>query len=242
MLCRSGPGEGVIRRDAQIRAKWSASAIQPLADRKWFAKTADRRSSYRAHPDLMKKLFAQEWLKLRRIITIMAPPAIRARAPTRRIAAIRPSGRRLRRHEGKPRAAVVQEMQGEKIASFLSRHSDFGSTQAASNSPVGIDEEEDGWVVGARTLVWLAIAARQNVRLPPVTGRRRYPAGRPRKAHPNSPSGRNVPDGGCGRTRAVAGRRSFTSLRKSPIRAGQIAAIEGSRGLAGECQNRAQEG
>jgi len=172
-----GRAEGVIRRDQQIPRE-----VVRVNDRirslilKVSAETRGPQIFLsRAHPDFMKKLFAQEVPEIYDgIITIMAAardPGSRAKIGViSRDSSIDPVGACVGM-KGSRVQAVVQEMQGEKIdiipwspdtATFV-----VNALQPASVSRVVIDEEEDRIeVVVPDDQLSLAIGRRgQNVRL-----------------------------------------------------------------------------
>jgi len=172
-----GRAEGVIRRDAQIPRE-----VVRVNDRirslilKVSAETRGPQIFLsRAHPDFMKKLFAQEVPEIYDgIITIMAAardPGSRAKIGViSRDSSIDPVGACVGM-KGSRVQAVVQEMQGEKIdiipwsedtATFV-----VNALQPANVSRVVIDEEEDRIeVVVPDDQLSLAIGRRgQNVRL-----------------------------------------------------------------------------
>ncbi|MDB5682157.1 MAG: nusA, partial [Sphingomonas bacterium] len=172
-----GRAEGVIRRDAQIPRE-----VVRVGDRIRSLILSVRRENRgpqivlsRAHPDFMKKLFAQEVPEIYDgVITIMAAardPGSRAKIGViSRDSSIDPVGACVGM-KGSRVQAVVQEMQGEKIdiipwsedtATFV-----VNALQPASVSRVVIDEEEDRIeVVVPDDQLSLAIGRRgQNVRL-----------------------------------------------------------------------------
>ena len=172
-----GRAEGVIRRDQQIPRE-----VVRVNDRIRSLILNVRRENRgpqiflsRAHPDFMKKLFAQEVPEIYDgIITIQAAardPGSRAKIGViSRESSIDPVGACVGM-KGSRVQAVVQEMQGEKIdiipwspdtATFV-----VNALQPASVSRVVIDEEEDRIeVVVPDDQLSLAIGRRgQNVRL-----------------------------------------------------------------------------
>ncbi|WP_375429511.1 transcription termination factor NusA [uncultured Sphingomonas sp.] len=172
-----GRAEGVIRRDAQIPRE-----VVRVNDRirSLILKVSEEIRGpqiflSRAHPDFMKKLFAQEVPEIYDgIITIMAAardPGSRAKIGViSRDSSIDPVGACVGM-KGSRVQAVVQEMQGEKIdiipwspdvATFV-----VNALQPASVARVLIDEEEDRIeVVVPDDQLSLAIGRRgQNVRL-----------------------------------------------------------------------------
>ncbi len=172
-----GRAEGVIRRDAQIPRE-----VVRVGDRTRSLILKVVREARgpqiflsRAHPDFMKKLFAQEVPEIYDgIITIMAAardPGSRAKIGViSRDSSIDPVGACVGM-KGSRVQAVVQEMQGEKIdiipwsedtATFV-----VNALQPANVSRVVIDEEEDRIeVVVPDDQLSLAIGRRgQNVRL-----------------------------------------------------------------------------
>jgi N utilization substance protein A len=172
-----GRAEGVIRRDAQIPRE----VVRPNDRiRSLILKVSEEVRGpqiflSRAHPDFMKKLFAQEVPEIYDgIITIMAAardPGSRAKIGViSRDSSIDPVGACVGM-KGSRVQAVVQEMQGEKIdiipwspdvATFV-----VNALQPASVARVLIDEEEDRIeVVVPDDQLSLAIGRRgQNVRL-----------------------------------------------------------------------------
>ena len=172
-----GRAEGVIRRDQQIPRE-----VVRVNDRIRSLILSVRRENRgpqiflsRAHPDFMKKLFAQEVPEIYDgIITIMAAardPGSRAKIGViSRDSSIDPVGACVGM-KGSRVQAVVQEMQGEKIdiipwspdtATFV-----VNALQPANVARVLIDEEEDRIeVVVPDDQLSLAIGRRgQNVRL-----------------------------------------------------------------------------
>jgi N utilization substance protein A len=172
-----GRAEGVIRRDQQIPRE-----VVRVGDRVRSVVLKVRRENRgpqiflsRAHPEFMKKLFAQEVPEIYDgIITIMAAardPGSRAKIGVISAGWQHRSGRRLRRHEGQPRTGRRAGMQGEKIdiipwsedtATFV-----VNALQPATVSRVVIDEDEGRIeVVVPDDQLSLAIGRRgQNVRL-----------------------------------------------------------------------------
>ena len=172
-----GRAEGVIRRDAQIPRE-----VVRVGDRirsLIFKVVRETRGPQiflsRAHPDFMKKLFAQEVPEIYDgVITIMAAardPGSRAKIGViSRDGSIDPVGACVGM-KGSRVQAVVQEMQGEKI-DIIPWSSDVATfvvnaLQPANVSRVVIDEEEDRIeVVVPDDQLSLAIGRRgQNVRL-----------------------------------------------------------------------------
>uniref|UniRef100_UPI0020C71C65 transcription termination factor NusA n=1 Tax=Sphingomonas bacterium TaxID=1895847 RepID=UPI0020C71C65 len=172
-----GRAEGVIRRDAQIPREVVRvnDRIRSLILKVAREVRGPQIFLSRAHPDFMKKLFAQEVPEIYDgIITIMAAardPGSRAKIGViSRDSSIDPVGACVGM-KGSRVQAVVQEMQGEKIdiipwspdtATFV-----VNALQPASVSRVLIDEEEDRIeVVVPDDQLSLAIGRRgQNVRL-----------------------------------------------------------------------------
>jgi N utilization substance protein A len=172
-----GRAEGVIRRDAQIPREVVrvGDRVRSLILRVIRENRGPQIFLSRAHPDFMKKLFAQEVPEIYDgIITIMAAardPGSRAKIGViSRDSSIDPVGACVGM-KGSRVQAVVQEMQGEKIdiipwsediATFV-----VNALQPASVSRVLIDEEEDRIeVVVPDDQLSLAIGRRgQNVRL-----------------------------------------------------------------------------
>ncbi|MGI4730579.1 MAG: transcription termination factor NusA [Janthinobacterium lividum] len=172
-----GRAEGVIRRDAQIPRE--VVRVNDRIRSLILKVSAEARGPQiflsRAHPDFMKKLFAQEVPEIYDgIITIMAAardPGSRAKIGViSRDSSIDPVGACVGM-KGSRVQAVVQEMQGEKI-DIIPWSSDVATfvvnaLQPASVSRVLIDEEEDRIeVVVPDDQLSLAIGRRgQNVRL-----------------------------------------------------------------------------
>ena len=172
-----GRAEGVIRRDAQIprEAVRVNDRIRSLILKVARETRGPQIFLSRAHPDFMKKLFAQEVPEIYDgIITIQAAardPGSRAKIGViSRDSSIDPVGACVGM-KGSRVQAVVQEMQGEKIdiipwspdiATFV-----VNALQPASVSRVVIDEEEERIeVVVPDDQLSLAIGRRgQNVRL-----------------------------------------------------------------------------
>ncbi len=172
-----GRAEGVIRRDAQIPREVVrvGDRIRSLILKVVRETRGPQIFLSRAHPDFMKKLFAQEVPEIYDgIITIMAAardPGSRAKIGViSRDSSIDPVGACVGM-KGSRVQAVVQEMQGEKIdiipwspdtATFV-----VNALQPANVSRVVIDEEEDRIeVVVPDDQLSLAIGRRgQNVRL-----------------------------------------------------------------------------
>ena len=172
-----GRAEGVIRRDQQIPREVVrvGDRIRSLIFKVAREVRGPQILLSRAHPDFMKKLFAQEVPEIYDgIITIMAAardPGSRAKIGViSRDSSIDPVGACVGM-KGSRVQAVVQEMQGEKIdiipwspdtATFV-----VNALQPASVSRVLIDEEEDRIeVVVPDDQLSLAIGRRgQNVRL-----------------------------------------------------------------------------
>ncbi|WP_425228764.1 transcription termination factor NusA [Sphingomonas sp.] len=172
-----GRAEGVIRRDAQIPREVVRvnDRIRSLILKVVRENRGPQIFLSRAHPDFMKKLFAQEVPEIYDgIITIQAAardPGSRAKIGViSRDSSIDPVGACVGM-KGSRVQAVVQEMQGEKIdiipwspdvATFV-----VNALQPASVSRVIIDEEEERIeVVVPDDQLSLAIGRRgQNVRL-----------------------------------------------------------------------------
>jgi len=172
-----GRAEGVVRRDAQIPREVVrvGDRIRALILKVVRETRGPQIFLSRAHPDFMKKLFAQEVPEIYDgIITIMAAardPGSRAKIGViSRDSSIDPVGACVGM-KGSRVQAVVQEMQGEKIdiipwsadvATFV-----VNALQPANVSRVVIDEEEDRIeVVVPDDMLSLAIGRRgQNVRL-----------------------------------------------------------------------------
>uniref|UniRef100_UPI0035CC868A transcription termination factor NusA n=1 Tax=uncultured Sphingomonas sp. TaxID=158754 RepID=UPI0035CC868A len=172
-----GRAEGVIRRDQQIPREVVRvnDRIRSLILKVVRENRGPQIFLSRAHPDFMKKLFAQEVPEIYDgIITIMAAardPGSRAKIGViSRDSSIDPVGACVGM-KGSRVQAVVQEMQGEKIdiipwspdiATFV-----VNALQPASVSRVVIDEEEERIeVVVPDDQLSLAIGRRgQNVRL-----------------------------------------------------------------------------
>ncbi len=172
-----GRAEGVIRRDAQIPREVVrvGDRVRSLILKVVRETRGPQIFLSRAHPDFMKKLFAQEVPEIYDgIITIMAAardPGSRAKIGViSRDGSIDPVGACVGM-KGSRVQAVVQEMQGEKIdiipwsedtATFV-----VNALQPANVSRVVIDEEEDRIeVVVPDDQLSLAIGRRgQNVRL-----------------------------------------------------------------------------
>ncbi|WCT74056.1 transcription termination factor NusA [Sphingomonas naphthae] len=172
-----GRAEGVIRRDAQIPREVVrvGDRIRSLILRVVRENRGPQIFLSRAHPDFMKKLFAQEVPEIYDgVITIMAAardPGSRAKIGViSRDSSIDPVGACVGM-KGSRVQAVVQEMQGEKIdiipwspdtATFV-----VNALQPANVARVVIDEEENRIeVVVPDDQLSLAIGRRgQNVRL-----------------------------------------------------------------------------
>ncbi len=172
-----GRAEGVIRRDAQIPREIVrvGDRIRALILKVVRETRGPQIFLSRAHPDFMKKLFAQEVPEIYDgVITIMAAardPGSRAKIGViSRDGSIDPVGACVGM-KGSRVQAVVQEMQGEKIdiipwspdvATFV-----VNALQPANVARVVIDEEEDRIeVVVPDDQLSLAIGRRgQNVRL-----------------------------------------------------------------------------
>ncbi len=172
-----GRAEGVIRRDAQIPREVArvGDRVRSLILKVVRENRGPQIFLSRAHPDFMKKLFAQEVPEIYDgVITIMAAardPGSRAKIGViSRDSSIDPVGACVGM-KGSRVQAVVQEMQGEKIdiipwsddtATFV-----VNALQPATVSRVLIDEEESRIeVVVPDDQLSLAIGRRgQNVRL-----------------------------------------------------------------------------
>ncbi len=177
VIVNLGRAEGVIRRDQQIPREAARVGERVRA---WIMKVERQNRGpqiflSRAHPEFMKKLFAQEVPEIYdSIITIMAAardPGSRAKIGViSRDSSIDPVGACVGM-KGSRVQAVVQELQGEKIdiipwsedtATFV-----VNALQPATVSRVVIDEEENRIeVVVPDDQLSLAIGRRgQNVRL-----------------------------------------------------------------------------
>jgi len=177
VIVNLGRAEGVIRRDAQIPREVArvGERVRALILKVERQNRGPQIFLSRAHPDFMKKLFAQEVPEIYDgIITIMAAardPGSRAKIGViSRDSSIDPVGACVGM-KGSRVQAVVQEMQGEKIdiipwsedtATFV-----VNALQPATVSRVVIDEEESRIeVVVPDDQLSLAIGRRgQNVRL-----------------------------------------------------------------------------
>jgi len=256
-----GRAEGVIRRDAQIPRE-----VVRVNDRirslilKVSAETRGPQIFLsRAHPDFMKKLFAQEVPEIYDgIITIMAAardPGSRAKIGViSRDSSIDPVGACVGM-KGSRVQAVVQEMQGEKIdiipwsedtATFV-----VNALQPANVSRVVIDEEEDRIeVVVPDDQLSLAIGRRgQNVRLASqLTAKAidiltEQDASEKRQKEFVERSGMFERELDVDETLAqLLVAEGFTSLEEvAYVEPDEIAAIEGLEELADELQSRASE-
>ncbi len=177
VIVNLGRAEGVIRRDQQIPREAARTGERVRA---WIMKVERQNRGpqiflSRAHPEFMKKLFAQEVPEIYDgIITIMAAardPGSRAKIGViSRDSSIDPVGACVGM-KGSRVQAVVQEMQGEKIdiipwsedtATFV-----VNALQPATVSRVVIDEDDNRIeVVVPDDQLSLAIGRRgQNVRL-----------------------------------------------------------------------------
>ena len=177
VIVNLGRAEGVIRRDQQIPREVPrvGERVRALIQRVERQNRGPQIFLSRAHPDFMKKLFAQEVPEIYDgIITIMAAardPGSRAKIGViSRDSSIDPVGACVGM-KGSRVQAVVQELQGEKIdiipwsedtATFV-----VNALQPATVSRVVIDEEESRIeVVVPDDQLSLAIGRRgQNVRL-----------------------------------------------------------------------------
>ena len=177
VIVNLGRAEGVIRRDAQIPREVArvGERVRALIMKVERNNRGPQIFLSRAHPEFMKKLFAQEVPEIYDgIITIMAAardPGSRAKIGViSRDSSIDPVGACVGM-KGSRVQAVVQEMQGEKIdiipwsqdtATFV-----VNALQPATVSRVVIDEEESRIeVVVPDDQLSLAIGRRgQNVRL-----------------------------------------------------------------------------
>ena len=177
VIVNLGRAEGVIRRDQQIPREVArvGERVRALILKVERQNRGPQIFLSRAHPDFMKKLFAQEVPEIYDgIITIMAAardPGSRAKIGViSRDSSIDPVGACVGM-KGSRVQAVVQEMQGEKIdiipwstdtATFV-----VNALQPATVSRVVIDEEESRIeVVVPDDQLSLAIGRRgQNVRL-----------------------------------------------------------------------------
>ena len=256
-----GRAEGVIRRDAQIprEAVRVNDRIRSLILKVVRENRGPQIFLSRAHPDFMKKLFAQEVPEIYDgIITIMAAardPGSRAKIGViSRDSSIDPVGACVGM-KGSRVQAVVQEMQGEKIdiipwspdtATFV-----VNALQPASVSRVVIDEEEDRIeVVVPDDQLSLAIGRRgQNVRLASqLTGKaidilteQDASEKRQREFATNTELFQNELDVDETLSQLLVA-EGFTSLEEvAYVEADEIAGIEGLEELADELQSRAQE-
>ncbi len=257
-----GRAEGVIRRDAQIPREVVRvnDRIRSLILKVVRENRGPQIFLSRAHPDFMKKLFAQEVPEIYDgIITIQAAardPGSRAKIGViSRDSSIDPVGACVGM-KGSRVQAVVQEMQGEKIdiipwspdiATFV-----VNALQPASVSRVVIDEEEERIeVVVPDDQLSLAIGRRgQNVRLASqLTGKAidiltEADASEKRQKEfvTNSELFQNELDVDETLAQLLVA-EGFTSLEEvAYVELDEIAAIEGfDDDLGAELQNRAQE-
>ena len=256
-----GRAEGVIRRDAQIPRE--VVRVNDRIRSLIFKVVRENRGPQiflsRAHPDFMKKLFAQEVPEIYDgIITIQAAardPGSRAKIGViSRDSSIDPVGACVGM-KGSRVQAVVQEMQGEKIdiipwspdvATFV-----VNALQPASVSRVIIDEEEDRIeVVVPDDQLSLAIGRRgQNVRLASqLTGKAidilteaDASEKRQREFTTNTETFQNELDVDETLAQLLVA-EGFTSLEEvAYVEPEEIAGIEGLEELADELQSRAQE-
>ncbi|HEU0043295.1 transcription termination factor NusA [Sphingomonas sp.] len=256
-----GRAEGVIRRDAQIPREVVRvnDRIRSLILKVVRENRGPQIFLSRAHPDFMKKLFAQEVPEIYDgIITIMAAardPGSRAKIGViSRDSSIDPVGACVGM-KGSRVQAVVQEMQGEKIdiipwsedtATFV-----VNALQPASVSRVVIDEEEDRIeVVVPDDQLSLAIGRRgQNVRLASqLTGKAidilteaDASEKRQREFTTNTETFQNELDVDETLAQLLVA-EGFSSLEEvAYVEPDEIAGIEGLEELADELQSRAQE-
>jgi transcription termination/antitermination protein NusA len=257
-----GRAEGVIRRDAQIPREVVrvGDRVRALILKVVRETRGPQIFLSRAHPDFMKKLFAQEVPEIYDgIITIMAAardPGSRAKIGViSRDGSIDPVGACVGM-KGSRVQAVVQEMQGEKIdiipwsedtATFV-----VNALQPANVARVVIDEEEDRIeVVVPDDQLSLAIGRRgQNVRLASqLTGKAidiltETDASEKRQAEfvERSELFQNELDVDETLAQLLVA-EGFTSLEEvAYVEADEIASIEGfDAELAAELQNRATE-
>ena len=256
-----GRAEGVIRRDAQIPREVVRvnDRIRSLILKVVRENRGPQIFLSRAHPDFMKKLFAQEVPEIYDgIITIQAAardPGSRAKIGViSRDSSIDPVGACVGM-KGSRVQAVVQEMQGEKIdiipwspdvATFV-----VNALQPASVSRVIIDEEEDRIeVVVPDDQLSLAIGRRgQNVRLASqLTGKAidilteaDASEKRQREFTTNTETFQNELDVDETLAQLLVA-EGFSSLEEvAYVEADEIASIEGLEELADELQSRAQE-
>ena len=256
-----GRAEGVIRRDAQIPRE--VVRVNDRIRSLIFKVVRENRGPQiflsRAHPDFMKKLFAQEVPEIYDgIITIQAAardPGSRAKIGViSRDSSIDPVGACVGM-KGSRVQAVVQEMQGEKIdiipwspdvATFV-----VNALQPASVSRVIIDEEEDRIeVVVPDDQLSLAIGRRgQNVRLASqLTGKAidilteaDASEKRQREFTQNTETFQNELDVDETLAQLLVA-EGFSSLEEvAYVEPEEIAGIEGLEELADELQSRAQE-
>jgi N utilization substance protein A len=256
-----GRAEGVIRRDAQIPREVVRvnDRIRSLILKVVRENRGPQIFLSRAHPDFMKKLFAQEVPEIYDgIITIQAAardPGSRAKIGViSRDSSIDPVGACVGM-KGSRVQAVVQEMQGEKIdiipwspdvATFV-----VNALQPASVSRVIIDEDEDRIeVVVPDDQLSLAIGRRgQNVRLASqLTGKaidilteQDASEKRQREFTTNTETFQNELDVDETLAQLLVA-EGFSSLEEvAYVEAEEIAGIEGLEELADELQSRAQE-
>ena len=256
-----GRAEGVIRRDAQIPREVVRvnDRIRSLILKVVRENRGPQIFLSRAHPDFMRKLFAQEVPEIYDgIITIQAAardPGSRAKIGViSRDSSIDPVGACVGM-KGSRVQAVVQEMQGEKIdiipwspdvATFV-----VNALQPASVSRVIIDEEEDRIeVVVPDDQLSLAIGRRgQNVRLASqLTGKAidilteaDASEKRQREFTTNTETFQNELDVDETLAQLLVA-EGFSSLEEvAYVEPEEIAGIEGLEELADELQSRAQE-
>jgi transcription termination/antitermination protein NusA len=257
-----GRAEGVIRRDAQIPREVArvGDRVRSLILKVVRENRGPQIFLSRAHPDFMKKLFAQEVPEIYDgVITIMAAardPGSRAKIGViSRDSSIDPVGACVGM-KGSRVQAVVQEMQGEKIdiipwsddtATFV-----VNALQPATVSRVLIDEEESRIeVVVPDDQLSLAIGRRgQNVRLASqltnsaidIMTETDASEKRQREFVQNSELFQNELDVDETLAQLLVA-EGFAELEEvAYVGVEELAAIEGfDEELAGELQNRAQE-
>ena len=257
-----GRAEGVIRRDAQIPREVVrvGDRIRSLILKVAREVRGPQIFLSRAHPDFMKKLFAQEVPEIYDgVITIMAAardPGSRAKIGViSRDSSIDPVGACVGM-KGSRVQAVVQEMQGEKIdiipwspdvATFV-----VNALQPANVARVVIDEDDERIeVVVPDDQLSLAIGRRgQNVRLASqLTGKAidiLTEADASEKRQKEFVERSNLFEGELDVDETLAQllvAEGFGSLEEvAYVDIGEISAIEGfDEDLAAELQNRAQE-
>ena len=257
-----GRAEGVIRRDAQIPREVVrvGDRIRSLILKVAREVRGPQIFLSRAHPDFMKKLFAQEVPEIYDgVITIMAAardPGSRAKIGViSRDSSIDPVGACVGM-KGSRVQAVVQEMQGEKIdiipwspdvATFV-----VNALQPANVARVVIDEDDERIeVVVPDDQLSLAIGRRgQNVRLASqLTGKAidiltEADASEKRQKEFTERTGLFEGELDVDETLAqLLVAEGFSSLEEvAYVDIGEISAIEGfDEDLAAELQNRAQE-